>query len=94
VISASSVRREVVLQETSSNLRSAEKIPSPFSPQDRIDHSIYGLGTIVEVNGRHTTIDFDEAGIKKFITSMVELSSSNTPAPEKPGKRKKKKSSK
>jgi hypothetical protein len=71
-----------------------EKKTLAFSPQDRIDHSVYGLGTIAEVNERHTTIDFDEAGIKKFMSSMVELSSSSTPAPEKPGKRKKKKPSK
>ena len=71
-----------------------EKKTPAFPPQDRIDHSVYGLGTIVEVNEQHTTIDFDEVGIKKFMTSMVGLSSSSTSAPDKPGKRKKKKSSK
>ncbi len=85
---------EAVLQRTSSRLRPTKKKTPAFSPQDRIDHSVYGLGTIVEVNERHTSIDFDEAGIKKFMTSMVDLSSSGTPAPDKPGKRKKKKPSK
>ena len=65
-----------------------------FSPRDRIEHSVYGLGTIAEINERHTTIDFDEAGNKKFMTSMVELSFSSTPAPVKQTKRKKKKTSK
>lgn len=67
-----------------------EKKTPAFSPQDRIDHSVYGLGTIVEVNERYTTIDFDETGVKKFLTSMVKLSFSSTSAPEKPVKKKKK----
>jgi hypothetical protein len=62
-----------------------------FSPKDRIDHSVYGLGTISEVNERHTTIAFDDAGVKKFVTSMVRLSRSDTPAPAKPVRRSKKK---
>lgn len=70
-----------------------KKTPDPPA-QDRIDHSVYGLGTIVEVNDRHTTIDFDEAGRKKFMTSMVEFSASSAPPPVKPSKRKKKKTAK
>lgn len=61
-----------------------------FAAKDRIDHSVYGTGTIVDVNPTHTLIDFDEAGVKKFMTSMVKLSPSDTPAPEKPVRRKKK----
>ena len=61
-----------------------------FSANDRIDHSVYGTGTVVDVNSTHTLIDFDEAGVKKFITSMVKLAPSDTPAPEKPVRRKKK----
>jgi len=61
-----------------------------FSAKDRINHSTYGLGTIVEVNARHTTILFDEAGSKKFVTDMVKLVASDTLAPAKPVRRKKK----
>ena len=52
-----------------------------FSAKDRIDHSTYGLGTISEVNERHTTILFDDAGTKKFVTHLVKLVRSDTPAP-------------
>ncbi len=60
------------------------------SQKDRIDHSVYGLGTIVEVNERHTTIAFDEAGTKKFVTRMVKLAPADTAVPAKRARRKKK----
>ena len=63
--------------------------PVLFSPKDRIHHYMYGLGTIVGMDEHRTTIDFDEAGTKKFVTSMIKLSSSDTPAPEKRSRRKK-----
>ena len=62
-----------------------------FAANDRINHFIYGLGTISEVNERHTTIVFDENGTRKFVTRMVKLEHSNTPAPAKPARPKKKK---
>ena len=65
------------------------KKPHVFSSKDRIDHSVFGTGTIVDVDPRHTTIDFDEVGTKKFMTEMVQLKSSDTPAPEKPVRKKK-----
>ena len=52
-----------------------------FSAKDRIDHYVHGTGTIVDVNDHYTTIDFDEAGTRKFVTSMVKLAPSDTPAP-------------
>jgi hypothetical protein len=61
-----------------------------FHAKDRIDHPVYGPGTIVEVNERHTTISFDGVGKKKFMTSMVRLTASDTPAPAKPVRSKKK----
>ena len=61
-----------------------------FNTNDRIRHSVYGTGTIVEVNPRRTTIAFDDAGTRKFMTSMVELAPSDTPAPPKPAKSRKK----
>ncbi len=65
------------------------KNPAAFVPKDRVDHSVYGLGTVVTVNERHTTIMFDAAGVKKFMTAMVELTRSDTPAPKAPGRQKK-----
>jgi len=60
-----------------------------FSAKDRVDHSVYGLGTIVESSERYTTILFDGAGSKRFITKMVKLVRSDIPAPPKPTRRKK-----
>jgi hypothetical protein len=62
---------------------------SAFSPKDRVSHSVHGPGTIVEVNERHTTIAFDEAGTRKFVTSMVQLEPDDTPAPARPARKKK-----
>jgi hypothetical protein len=69
------------MQETSSSLRSVTKSDLGFSPKDRIDHAVFGLGTIVEIDERHTTIAFDKTGTRKFVTSMVKLAPSDTPAP-------------
>jgi hypothetical protein len=55
-----------------------------FGVNDRVNHPVYGLGTISELNARHTTILFDENGRKKFVTSLVQLERSATPAPPKP----------
>ena len=55
-----------------------------FAVNDRVSHAMYGTGTICELNPRHTTIVFDEAGRKKFVTSMVQLEHSSTEAPPAP----------
>jgi len=60
-----------------------------FRPKDRITHSVFGLGTIVDANDRHTTIAFDETGNRKFMTQMVKLSSSDAPPPARPVRKKK-----
>lgn len=60
-----------------------------FSASDRVMHSVYGLGTISHVNEQHTTIVFDENGTRKFLTSVVQLERSGTPAPAKPARTRK-----
>ena len=55
-----------------------------FSPNDRINHSIYGLGTISEVNDLHTVIEFDGNGRRKFVTSIVRLERTDIVAPARP----------
>ena len=57
------------------------KTPQGFTAGDRVLSPQFGTGTIREVNDVHTTIDFDEHGAKKFITRMVQLSSTDTTAP-------------
>lgn len=78
------------MQETSNSLPSTMKKVLAFSPKDRIDHHVFGLGTIVEIDKWRTTIAFDESGTRKFVTSMVRLVQSNIPAPARPVRRKKK----
>jgi len=65
------------------------KVPA-FSAKDRIHHTVHGHGTILKVDERRTTIAFDEAGTKIFVTSMVELAKSDEPAPTRRSSRKKK----
>ena len=67
------------------------KSATSFSVNDRIKHSVYGVGTIREMDERHTVILFDEAGQKKFVTSMVQLEESDTAAPVKPARASRKK---
>ncbi len=61
-----------------------------FSTNDRVGHSVFGTGTISQVNEQYTTIVFDESGTRKFLTRMVELARSDTPAPAKPVRQKRK----
>lgn len=35
-----------------------------------IRHEQYGVGTVTESNSDRTTIDFDNHGVKKFVTSI------------------------
>lgn len=69
------------MRETSNGVRSMARNLLVFSPKDRIDHAVFGPGTIVEIDERRTTIAFDASGTKKFVTSMVKLSPSDTQAP-------------
>src|SRR5437867_11036249 len=58
-----------------------------FSINDRINHFMHGLGTITEINERHTTIQFDASGMKKFLTPMVRLERTDIAAPPPPPKK-------
>ena len=44
-----------------------------YSPGKRVSQDQYGPGTIVECNERHTLIDFDDHGVRLFVTTMVDL---------------------
>ncbi len=78
------------MQETNGSARRKAKKTKTFFPKDRVDHSVFGLGTIIERDERYTTIEFDESGSRKFVTSMVELAPSDTPAPAKRARTRKK----
>lgn len=63
------------------------KASDALTVNDRIHHEIYGLGTIAELNAARTTIEFDENGRRKFVTSMVKLERSTVAAPAPPPKK-------
>lgn len=69
------------MRPTDRGLRNTMRDVLTFSPNDRVDHSTFGLGTIIEIDDRRTTIAFDESGIRKFVTGMIRLAPSDTPAP-------------
>jgi hypothetical protein len=55
-----------------------------YSIGARVAQTTYGAGTITLANEYHTIIDFDEHGIRTFATPMVHLEPSDTIAPERP----------
>jgi len=46
-----------------------------------IRHSKYGTGTIVERNEERTTVEFDTAGVRKFVTSLASFEIAEGEAP-------------
>jgi len=42
-----------------------------FKPGQHIRHAKYGSGTIVSRDDQRTVVDFDDAGMKKFVTAMA-----------------------
>ena len=57
-----------------------------FEVGSRVVEPTYGLGSVIAVENGFTRIDFDEHGVKKFMTSLSQLEPSSEPAPAKSGK--------
>jgi hypothetical protein len=57
-----------------------------------IKHGQYGFGIVSQSDAERTTIDFDEVGTKKFVTSLMamELVGEAPERPKKPRRRSKK----
>ena len=55
----------------------------------RVAHVEYGDGTVIRADEYHTVIDFDAHGMRTFSSPRVVLVPSNTAAPPKPTRRKK-----
>jgi hypothetical protein len=53
-----------------------------FKAGQYVRHSKYGNGTIVERNEDRTTVDFDIAGVKKFVTSLAAFEIAEGEAPK------------
>ena len=52
-----------------------------FEVGARVVEPTYGLGSVVAVEDAYTRVQFDEHGVKKFLTSMSRLEPSNEPLP-------------
>ncbi len=63
-----------------------------FAVGDRVYQPQYGPGTVTTVNQYHTVIDFDNHGVRTFVTRIVQLAETTEPAPAKPAKASRKKS--
>ena len=52
-----------------------------FEVGSRVVEPTYGLGSVLAVEDAYTRVQFDEHGVKKFMTSMSRLEPSDEPAP-------------
>ena len=52
-----------------------------FEVGARVVEPTYGLGSVIAVEDAYTRVQFDEHGVKKFLTSMSKLEPSSEPAP-------------
>jgi len=52
-----------------------------FEVGARVVEPTYGLGSVVAVEDAYTRVQFDEHGMKKFMTSMSKLEPSSEPVP-------------
>src|SRR5215207_1309047 len=52
-----------------------------FEVGSRVVEPTYGLGSVVAVEDAYTRVQFDEHGVKKFLTSMSKLEPSDEPVP-------------
>ena len=58
-----------------------------FQKDDRVAHWRFGPGVVIAADARYTTIEFDESGVRKFVTALVQLERSDLPAPVTPAQR-------
>lgn len=67
-----------------------------LSEGQTVKHELYGVGVITESNSDRTTVDFDDHGTKKFVTSIwsAELIGEAPANPRKPRRRGRPKSAK
>ena len=52
-----------------------------FDVGARVVEPTYGLGSVIAVEDAYTRVQFDEHGVKKFLTSMSRLEPSSEPVP-------------
>lgn len=52
-----------------------------------VRHEQYGVGTVTESNFERTTIDFDNHGVKKFVTSIWTAELVGEPPADRPARK-------
>ena len=52
-----------------------------FEVGARVVEPTYGLGSVIAVEDAYTRVQFDEHGVKKFLTNMSKLEPSDEPMP-------------
>ena len=65
----------------------------PYNQGAQVEHTIFGLGTVMSITEERIVIKFDDHGEKKFVTPMVVASlkkSDRQPPAEKRASRRKK----
>jgi hypothetical protein len=62
-----------------------------YTKGSRVTQATYGSGTVTSSDEKYTVIEFDEHGRRVFLTDVVTLTKSDSPAPNKPTKAKRKK---
>ena len=58
-----------------------------LSEGQTIRHTQYGLGTVTESNNERTSVDFDDHGMKKFVTSIWSAELIGEPPADRPVRR-------
>ena len=62
-----------------------------YTKGSRVMQGTYGSGTVTSSDEKYTVIEFDDHGRRVFLTDVVTLTKSDSPAPNKPTKAKRKK---
>ena len=52
-----------------------------FEVGSRVVEPTYGLGSVIAIEDAYTRVQFDESGVKKFLTRLSRLEPSAEPAP-------------
>ena len=63
-----------------------------YGKGNRVTQANYGAGTVTSSDDKYTVIEFDLHGRRVFLTDMVTLGKTDEPAPNKPVREKRKKS--
>jgi hypothetical protein len=78
---AVNIRYDEVSGSRDVRVPSKELLMKRFEVGARVVEPTYGLGSVVAVGDAYTRVQFDEHGIKKFLTSMSRLEPSDEPVP-------------